>query len=352
MTDVAVIGRLLDEYHERSVQPAAIEVVSGSVHELRIGYKLTLADGSAQLIRAFRADEPVPVHGRGLDNETLPDWLLGRARTLAVLADAGYLAPRPVLTRTGELIAVAGPWLAWATSYVPGTVIVPTLGQLRALGESLGLLHVVVADGTGARDGAGPGLSSRNPAVAVPVTLSRLDAVADKVPPDWAVLAATFRRTVLAVNSAAGSMPETIVHGDVRARNAVQMGSDEPVTLIDWETGGLGLPVLDLGNCLMECHVDADVPDSDPEAWLIAPDEDRIAAVARGYAGVRTVSSAERELLPDAVRFSAAIVGAIHLDLALSEGVAGPTMDSRLARLENRLDVADDVAALAARYLD
>jgi Ser/Thr protein kinase RdoA (MazF antagonist) len=361
MTDAAVIGRLLDEYHERSVRPAAIEVVSGAVQELRISYKLTLPDGSAQLIRAFRADEPVPVHGRGLDDETLADWLLGHARTLAALASAGYPAPRPVLTRTGELVAVAGPWLAWATTFAPGAVIVPTLSQLRALGEAVGFLHSVdpgaASSGAGAGAGAGvagagrPGRASRHPAVAVPATLARLDAIADVVPESWLAMYADIRRTALAVEHAAAGIPECIVHGDVWARNAVQADADGAVTLIDWETSGVGLGILDLGNCLMECHVDAAVPDTEPEAWLISPDEDRIAAVALAYSGARVLSAAELDLLPDAVRFGAAVVGAVHLELALGEGVTGPTMDARLARIENRLGVADEVAALARSYL-
>jgi len=362
VTDAAVIGRLLDEYHERSVRPSAIEVVGGSVHEPTISYKLTLADGSAQLIRAFRADGPVPVHSRGGDGETLTDWLLGRARTLAVLADDGYLAPRPVLTRTGELVAVAGAWLAWATTFAPGNVVEPTLSQLAALGETLALLHSVDAgaadasavDARAVGVGAGPvrpGLASRHPAVAVPMTLARLDAIAAAVPEPWMATYSACRRTALAVARAAGAVPACLVHGDVWARNAVQADAAGPVTLIDWETGGLGLAILDLGNCLMECHLDAAVPDTEPEAWLISPDEDRIAAVARGYTSVRALSAAELDLLPDAVRFTAAVVGAVHLELALAEGVAGPTMDARLARIENRLGVADEVAALARSHL-
>jgi Ser/Thr protein kinase RdoA (MazF antagonist) len=344
MTDVAVIGRLLDEYHERSVPPASIEILAGSEHESRISYKLTLADQSAQLLRAFRADAAVPVEMRGPFTETVLDWLVGRSRTLAVLAEAGYEAPRPVLTRTGELIAVAGPWLAWATTYVAGSVLTPTLTQLRALGEALGWLHRLVAGGRG------PSLSPRHPAVAVPMTLARLDAVADKVPGEWAGMCETFRRTVLAVESASSSVPEGVVHGDVWARNAVE-SPDGPARLIDWEMSGLGLSVVDLGNCLMECHLNSTASNLDPDAWLIAPDEDRIAATARGYAKARPLSSAELALLPDAVRFNTAVAGAIHVELALAEGVSGPTMDARLTRLENRLAIADEVAALAVPYL-
>ncbi len=345
MTDVAVIGRLLDEYHERAVPPSAIHVAAGSVQEARISYELTLADGSRQLVRAFRADSGVPVQCLGPFTETVPDWLLGRAETLAALAAAGYPAPRPVLTRTGELVAVAGPWLAWATTYVPGTVIEPTLSQLHALGAALGRLHRVVAGGGGRR------LAARHPAIAVPMTLARLDAAAAAMPGEWMPMAAAFRRTVLAVEAAAAAVPETVVHGDVWARNAVATGADGAVVLIDWEMSGLGLAVLDLGNCLLECQLDAAVPDLDPEAWLITPDEDRIAAVARGYTGVRSLNPAELELLPAAVRYTTAVVGAIHCELALTDGVTGPTMDARLTRLENRLSVADEVAAIAVTYL-
>ena len=354
MTDVAVIGRLLDEYHERSVPPADIQIVAGSVQAARISYELTLPDGSGQLIRAYRADGAVPVHAMGPFTETVPDWLLGRAETLDVLEASGYAAPRPVRTRTGELIAVAGPWLAWATTYMPGVVLEPTLGQLRALGESLGRLHRVVASGGGRR------LAPRHPAVAVPMTLARLDAVASLLPADWVPLALAFRETVLAVAAGASGAWESVVHADAWARHAVHAvppggggpdGLDGPVVLVGWATAGLGLAVIDLGHCLLECHLDAAAPGLDPQAWLISPAQDRIEAVARGYAAERRLSAAELSLLPDAVRFTAAVDGAIHLELALSDGVTGPVMDARLAGFQRRMGVADEVAALAMPHL-
>ena len=352
MTDVAVIGRLLDEYHERSVQPADIQIVAGSVQAARISYELTLPDGSGQLIRAYRADGAVPVHAVGPFTETVPDWLLGRAETLDVLEASGYPAPRPVRTRTGELIAVAGPWLAWATTYVPGVMLKPTLGQLRALGESLGRLHRVVASGGGRR------LAPRHPAVAVPMTLARLDAVASLLPADWVPLASAFRETVLAVEagaSGAGVRGARRCVGAARGEQGCRVvggaGPDGPIVLVGWAMGGLGLAVLDLGNCLLECHLDAAAAGLDPQAWLISPAQDRIEAVARGYAAERRLSAAELSLLPDAVRFTAAVDGAIHLELALSDGVTGPVMDARLAGFQRRMGVADEVAALAMPHL-
>ncbi len=357
MTDAALVGRLLDEYHERSVPPVDVSVAAGSEHELRVSYRLTLPTGTGQIIRAFRSDAPVPVDARGPGNEVMTDWLLGRALTLACLESARYPAPRPVRTRTGELIGVAGQWLSWATSLVPGTMVRPTLNQLRALGVTLGLLHDVATTsmelgeaGDQASDGQPVGLSSRHPAVAGAGALARLDAVRELVPAALEPMYEAFRQTVITVQDAADSVPETVVHGDVWARNAVQLPGG-PVTLIDWETGGLGLAVLDLANCLMECHLDSATPDKEPDAWLITPDEDRIAAVADGYGSVRTLSEAEFALLPAAVRFAPAVVGAVHLEVALVDGVTGPTMDARLARLQNRMAVAQEVAELSLEHL-
>jgi Ser/Thr protein kinase RdoA (MazF antagonist) len=141
-----------------------------------------------------------------------------------------------------------------------------------------------------------------------------------------------------------------MVHGDAWPGNAVQSGPDT-VTLIDWETGGLGLPVLDLGACLIESLLDAEPSGSGPAAWLVEPDEDRIVAVVRGYASQRVVGAAERALLPAAVRFGACYAGAIHLHQALAEGVGGASMEARLQRLRNRVSVSEAVARLAVPHL-
>jgi len=351
MTDAAVAGRLLDEYHERLIDPSRIRILGGSEHQSRVTYQVRQPDGSAQVIRAFRADEPVPVHGRDVAGENVAGWLAGLARTLAVLADAAYAAPRPVRTRTGELVGVAGPWLTWATTYVPGPAVTPTQAQLRQVGAELGHPHSVVARPGGHRIGDGPaGLSSRHPAVAVSASLARLDRVESRLPGEWRPLHSECRTVLTAVADAAGSVAECIVHGDVWARNAVQ-SSPSGVTFVDWETGGLGLAVVDLGNSLLECHLDADLPDYEPSGWLIEPSADRIAAVATGYASTRALSALELDLLPAAVRFSAAVVGSVYVHVALTDGVTGRAMDARLARLRNRLAVADQVAAIARDYL-
>ena len=110
------------------------------------------------------------------------------------------------------------------------------------------------------------------------------------------------------------------------------------------------MPLLDLGHCLLECHLDGGLRDDRPAAWHIQPDEDRIAAVAAGYSRWRRLQPAEQDLLPEGILFATAFVGSIHLEQALVGGVRGTSMDVRLERLRNRLAVSDAVAELARRH--
>jgi Phosphotransferase enzyme family len=315
-------------------------------------------------VRACREDTPVPVQTSGAAAITMLDSLLAQAGTLDCLEAAGYPAPRVIRTHSGDPVGLDGAWLTLATSFVVGPVIRPSLAQLRMLGAALGRLHAL--DIAGERGGglAGePGRASWYPETAIPATLARLDAVEALVPEELRDLYAQLRQTALTVQAGLSSLPRGMVHGDAWPGNAVQSGPDT-VTLIDWETGGLGLPVLDLGTCLIESLLDAQPSRSGPAAsgsasgpapgpavWLVEPDEDRIAAVARGYASQHVVGAAERALLPAAVRFGACYVGAVHLHQALAQGLRGAAMEARLERLRNRVSVSEAVARLAVPHL-
>jgi Ser/Thr protein kinase RdoA (MazF antagonist) len=307
---------------------------------------------------------------------TMQDWLMAQARTLDCLEAAGYPAPRVIRTHSGDPVGMDGAWLTLATSFVEGPVIRPSLAQLRMLGAALGRLHALDVAGEPGGSQAGraasgePGRASWYPEAAIPATLARLDAVGTLVPEELGDLYAQLRQTALTVQAGLSSLPRGVVHGDAWPGNAVQSGPDT-VTLIDWETGGRGLPVLDLGTCLIESLLDAQPSRSGPSgsgpagsgpaasrpagsgpaAWLVEPHEDRIAAVAQGYASQRVVGAAERALLPAAIRFGACYVGAIHLHQALAEGVGGASMDVWLERLRNRVSVSEAVARLAAPHL-
>lgn len=362
MNDAAVVGRVLREYHARGIDPGELRRVGGAVSSGMVTY-LASPDGAGPwVVRACREDAPVPIQVRGSGAATMLDWLLTRASTLDGLEARGYPAPRVVRTRSGDPVGMDGIWLTLATTFVEGPLIRPTLAQLRMLGAALGRLHAVDAAGVtgagvaGAVGVAGPdaagvvGRAAWYPEEAIALTLARLDAIEALVPDDWQAWYAELRGTVRAVQQSLGGLPRGVVHGDAWPGNAVQ-SSPDTVTLIDWETSGLGLPVLDLGNCLVESLLDSRPSADGPAPWLVEPDEDRVAAVAQGYASQRVVSAAERALLAEAVRFGACYTGAIDLYQVLAEGVSGPSMDARLERLRNRVAVSGDVARLAAPHL-
>ena len=265
MNDAAIVGRVLREYHLRGIEPSALRRVGGAVASGVVTYLVGPDETAPWVVRACREDAPVPVHVSGSAASTMVDWLMAQAATLDCLEAAGYPAPRVIRTHSGDRVGLDGGWLTLATSFVEGPVIRPSLAQLRMLGAALGRLHALDVAGergggpAGERGGvlAGePGRASWYPEAAIPATLARLDAVEGLIPEELRDLYAQFRQTALTVQAGLSSLPRGMVHGDAWPGNAVQSGPDT-VTLIDWETGGLGLPVLDLGTCLIESLLDA-----------------------------------------------------------------------------------------------
>ena len=364
MTDAAVVGRILREYHQAGVGPSGIRRLTGSVRGDRVTYRLAGPGGPGLVVRAFRMDVPLAGWLRGGETIAVTDWLSGRAATLGWLEERAYPAPRVIRTHSGDPVGLAGIWATLATTYVAGASLRPDTDQLRLLGEALGRLHALDpgtgAGGTGAGGaGAGPvgaggaGVAVErapwHPETAIPAALGRLEAVESMIPADQRPLLEQLRAALLAVRQRARALPTAVVHGDPWPGNAIRTAPDR-VTLIDWENAGLGMPLLDLGYCLLECHLDVGLPGDHPAAWHIRPDESRIAAVAAGYSRWRQLQPAEQDLLLEGIRFAAAFAGAIHLEQALIGGVRGTPMDARLAWLRDRLAVSEAVAGLARRH--
>jgi Ser/Thr protein kinase RdoA (MazF antagonist) len=369
LTDAAVVGRILREYHQARIEPSSIRRLTGSVRGARVSYWLGEPRGPARpglprgpggpavlgrpgepadaglVVRAFRTDMPLAGQFRGGRPAAVTDWLRSRAATLDWLEEHAYPAPRVIRTRSGDLVGLAGIWATLATTYEMGTPLGPGTGQLRLLGEALGRLHALAAAG----GGAAMGTAAWDPETAIPAALGRLEAVESLTPADWRPLLDQFRAVLLAVRRRAPALPSSVVHGDPWPGNAIHTAQDQ-VILIGWENAGLGLPLLDLGFCLLECHLDVGLTGNRPSARPIRPDENRIAAIAAGYTRWRRLQPAEKDLLLEGIRFPAAYVGAIHFEQAILGGVRGRPMDVRLERLRNRLAMSGAVAELARRH--
>src|SRR5262249_50953315 len=192
LTDAAVVGRILREYHQAGVEPSGIRRLTGSVRGDRVTYRLAGPGGpggSGLVVRAFRTDVPLAGWLRGGETIAVTDWLSGRAATLGWLEERAYPAPRVIRTHSGDPVGLAGIWATLATSYVAGASLRPDTDQLRLLGEALGRLHALDpgtgAGGVGAGGaGAAVGRAPWHPETAIPAALGRLEAVESTIPAD------------------------------------------------------------------------------------------------------------------------------------------------------------------------
>jgi Ser/Thr protein kinase RdoA (MazF antagonist) len=323
-----------------------IRMLHGSAAGPRMALQVRRPGGGSWIIRGVRRDQPVHASMVGCATTDSRAWLRSRLQTLQRLEALGYPAPRVIASRAGEVIESAGDWWISAHTYIEGAPIRPTHDQLRQLGHALGRLHSLAW--SPADPAARIGRSGWHPDAAIPATLDRLTAVGPLLPPEWRDVHADLTRSVQMISAHRTVLAETITHAGAWPANAIRTAPEE-VTLIDWDTGGAGHALADLGRCLLECHLDTDAPADDPAAWHIRPNPARITALATGYRRERTPPATELELLDAGIQYGIAFVAAIHLTQALHDGVRGPHMDTRWNRIRNRLAASAEIATIAAR---
>lgn len=220
------------------------------------------------------------------------DW---HAAVLSKLAGAGYPCPRVVEATDGRRVVEVGAERYVVIEWIEGAAPWPEPDRLEGLGHVLGLLHSLDTDGCLDEAGMLPrgeiGYFSR-----------KLAEVRSMVPPNQRGRLEALDRACAEVDLLE-DLPRRLIHGDAHPWNAI-FGKDGRVLLIDWDSAGLGPPIVDLGFLLLTC---LGGPFDGPVEEL---NEGRLRAAARGYASARKLTAEERERLPSAAGFRP-LVGAL-----------------------------------------
>lgn len=255
------------------------------------------------LVRAYRSSQPVPDWLSGCGTDDTPSWIADRARTLDMLEQWDYPAPRVIATISGALVVRIDDWTVVLTSYIPGLAGNPTPELLYRLGALLGQLHRISLRAEPAAIGS-VGRSWLHSERAIPRAQAHYLTAEREVPARWQRLHAALA-TVLTRVAQWAALPVAILHGDAWAGNTIQM-TDTSCVLIDWELAGQGIAVTDLGRLLLFCHEEVDPPSG---VWL-RPTAERVNAVIDGYCQQRVPSRAEQAVLLDAMRYGVALEAA------------------------------------------
>ncbi len=271
-------------------------------------------------------------------NLTLVAWLQQRATLLTFLAQQNYPAPRVLPSKANTLICTYQQWNIVVTTFIDGLANELSPENMFLLAYMLGQLHTLSFHPAGSL-----GSSWWNTTYSIPHALEMLNTVASSVPITHKNLYETIYRTLHMLQDSIPRLPETIIHGDCWAPNAVRSAKQE-VVLIDWECAGRGAAILDLGALLLRCQYNqhGEIPTE------VEPT--RITSVISGYVQWRRPVQDELDILLEAIRFSIAWGGAWIFTRANSDGWS-PKIERLLARIQRGYNLAEPIAHLALVHL-
>lgn len=219
-----------------------------------------------------------------LDAAQLPFYL----NLMQHLAQRGLPVPNPVPDAHGQvLLSVQGKPAALVNRLRGASALHPSAAQCRALGATLAQLHVIGRE-------------------------YRLQQPSLRGLPWWQRTAAEVRPFLgetqirlldaelayqqhLTQCSSHPALPRGAIHGDLFRDNVLMQG-DAVTGLFDFYFAGTDAWVFDLAVCLNDWGVD-------PETAV--PDAHKQAALLHGYLSIRTLTGAERQVLPGMLRAAA-----------------------------------------------
>jgi Ser/Thr protein kinase RdoA (MazF antagonist) len=324
--DIAFVAQLAENCY--GVSPAAIEPLHQFAYDWRGIYRVDDTAGRSMVLRIIHHEEASL-------------WLNAPAVLLRWLDRQRYPAPRVLLTRDGETVGGGGGWWTLMTTFVPGSHAEPKPRDLCLAAEALGQLHRVAppqSNGTPALPA-----SRLHPGQAMPSSVEPPETVGegrvDRLPAALRSLYTGFYETLEHVQGRT-DLPLCIVHGDCWYTNAI-LREPARVVFIDWDNGGHGAAVLDLGYLLLTSHYDLSRPTS------VQPDRAIIRSIVEGYTRYRSLTAAEREALLDAIRFPLAMRGAEYLLEAQGDRME----DVTIRKLQARYAATEAIARITGECL-
>jgi Ser/Thr protein kinase RdoA (MazF antagonist) len=258
-----------------------------------------------------------------------PDAL---ARVLTLLEEAEYPAERLIRAEDGRAVVEVEGWRMILTTHVGRREAGQGVDMLVRAGEMLGELHTLQFK-AGEFDPLP--VAERTMAQQRDMARGHLDQVRGKLPAEWQKTYEWIDKALREME-VCDSLPNVLVHNDFHLGNMI-ISSTGHTRVIDWGGAGRGTALLDLGFLLSAAH-----PEDDDQ-----PDAERIQAVVDGYAKHRTLSPAELDCLPDAVKFR--VVEHLARDLVkVVEGEDLKQYEWWVARLHS----ADETARIARQRFE
>jgi Ser/Thr protein kinase RdoA (MazF antagonist) len=321
MPELAFVSRIAQTLYDLEAQ--VIESLDQHPSDWRGIYRVQDAQSNLWVLRLMR----------------LPDGfnaLMRIAQLLEELTQQHFPAPTVRATVNQKLIGTVADWATVVLTYVDGDVLgrQPTnLGQLAYL---LGQLHTLSVDDHSTMT------KSRCHPDHVSTAIHQLATHGANVPREYRSLVTDLHISMLTLQRRE-QQDLRITHGDCWYRNAIKT-RDDHVILIDWDLAGAGLPLLELGNLLITSHFDLSQP------LHLRADNSIIKEIMRGYQQRCALSQEDREKLVYAMRFLLAYqLGSYVADAAL---VVHPDFPFVLQKLQARYDVAQEIADIAADYIE
>jgi Ser/Thr protein kinase RdoA (MazF antagonist) len=235
--------------------------------------------------------------------------LLELIAILSFLEAQDYPSERIITAKSGTITTAHEGWQFLLTTAIAGSPPDYSLSTMHALGAALGHLHTLHV----------PSLNTTHPlphAEMLPqreivYALSQLKTVEQLLPRSLSKRYDEIATALRALDQFDG-LPTVLIHNDAHPGNAIRTLTNQ-VVFIDWEGAGLGPAVIDLGFLLASCDT------ASPWTPPLPPDPRRIEAIVTGYCEYHTLTPAELDHLPDAIRFRALVYGAVNFATAIKE---------------------------------